>query len=146
MSLASAGLPAAKARSRAGSPRNRRRSRNAHSVGVRSALLWIHGAGSGCRGEAWRVCHEYQGTIHLVVTKAILCNHRTSDFIARLRLVYPQIRALFVSDDPPSELADEDCICSQYAWLQKPFQLDTLDDTLGELLDRPKKRTVSSLS
>jgi two-component system cell cycle sensor histidine kinase/response regulator CckA len=98
------------------------------------------------RGEAWRVCHRHQRPIHLVVAKAILDNHRTSDFIARLRLVYPQIRALIVSETSSAELADNQSMPCEFAFLQKPFRLDTLADTIRELLGGPKRRAVSSLS
>ncbi len=96
------------------------------------------------RGEAWRVCHRHQGPIHLVVAKAILDNHR--DFIARLRLVYPQIRALIVSETSSAELADNQSMPCEFAFLQKPFRLEILGDTIRKLLDGPKKRAVSSIS
>jgi two-component system, cell cycle sensor histidine kinase and response regulator CckA len=98
------------------------------------------------RGEAWRACHRHQGPIHLVVAKAILDNHRTSDFIARLRLVYPQICALILSETSSAELADNQSMPCEFAFLQKPFRLDTLGDTIRKLLDGPKKRAVSSIS
>jgi DNA-binding NtrC family response regulator len=98
------------------------------------------------RGEAWRVCHRHQRPIHLVVAKAILDNHRTSDFIARLRLVYPQIRALIVSETSSAEFADNQSMPCEFAFLQKPFRLETLGDTIRKLLDGPKKRAVSSIS
>jgi len=98
------------------------------------------------RGEAWRACHRHQGPIHLVVAKATLDNHRTSDFIARLRLVYPQICALIVSETSSAELADNHSMPCEFAFLQKPFRLDTLGDTIRKLLGGPKRKTVSSLS
>ena len=98
------------------------------------------------RGEAWRACHRHQGPIHLVVAKVILDNHRTSDFIARLRLVYPQICVLIVSETSSAELADNQSMPCEFAFLQKPFRLDTLGDTIRKLLDGPKKRAVSSIS
>jgi len=98
------------------------------------------------RGDAWRVCHRHQGPIHLVVAKAILDNQRTSDFIARLRLVYPQIRALIVSETSSAEFADNQSMPCEFSFLQKPFRLEILGDTIRKLLDGPKKRAVSSIS
>jgi len=98
------------------------------------------------RGDAWRICHQFQGPIHLVVARAIVDNHCTSEFVARLQLLYPQIRALFVSDGPQGELDVGQSMRYQYSCLQKYFPVDTLADTISELLGRPKRRAASSLS
>ena len=99
---------------------------------------------AGSRGEAWRACHRYRAPIHLVVTKAIADKNSTSEFVARLQLVYPQIRAaLFVPDAAPAELTDMPC---EYAFLRKPFRADAFADTIRELLEGPKKRAASFLS
>ena len=98
------------------------------------------------RGEAWRTCVRHRGPIHLILMKASRNDDSTSGFVARLQLLCPQIRALFVSDGPQNEWADGQAIGYQYACLHKPFQVDTLADTIGELLGRPKSRTASSLS
>jgi two-component system cell cycle sensor histidine kinase/response regulator CckA len=94
------------------------------------------------RGDAWRVCHEHQGPIHLILTKPIL-DDSSSDFIARLQCLYPEIRALFVSDASSAELADMPC---EYTVLHKPFRPDALADTIRQLLDDPKTSAVSSFS
>jgi DNA-binding NtrC family response regulator len=101
---------------------------------------------AGSRGEAWRVCREHQGPIHLILMKAILNDDSTSEFIARLQLLCPQIRALFVSDGPLTELAGRQSTPYQYACLQKPFQLDAFVDTIGKLLSDPNKRVSFSFS
>jgi len=98
------------------------------------------------RGEAWRVCHQFQGPIQLVVAKAMVDNHCASEFVSRLQLLYPQIRALFVSDGPQGEWDVGQSMRYQYICLQKCFPVDTLADTIGELLGRPKRRAASSLS
>ena len=61
---------------------------------------------AGSRGEAWRVCHGHRGPIHVVLTNAIPGNASSSQFVARLQLLYPQILALFLSDASSAELAD----------------------------------------
>jgi CheY-like chemotaxis protein len=94
---------------------------------------------AGSRREAWRVCQEQQGQIHLILMKAILNDDSTSEFIARLQLLCPQIRALFVSDGPLSELSVRQST-PQCACLQKPFQLSALVDTIRKLLGDPKER------
>jgi DNA-binding NtrC family response regulator len=101
---------------------------------------------ASCRGEAWRVCHRHQAPIQLVVTNAILDNHPVSDFVARLRLVYPRVRALLVSEPSSGELADNQSMPHECALLQKPFRADALADTIRGLLDGAKQRAVSSPS
>jgi len=98
------------------------------------------------RAEAWRVCQEQRGPIHLILIKAILSDDSTSEFIARLQLLCPQIRALFVSDGPRSESSVRPSTPYQYACLQKPFQLSGLVDTIRKLLSDPNKRVSFSFS
>jgi len=99
---------------------------------------------AGSRGEAWRACHRYRAPVHLVLTKAIADKDSTSEFVARLQLVYPQIRAaLFVPEASSAEFSDMPC---EYAFLQEPFRADALADTIRELLEGPKKRAASFLS
>ena len=98
------------------------------------------------RSEAWHVLHKHGPPIHLVVAKGIQDNHRTKDFVARLRLACPQIRALFISEASSAELADNQSMPRESAILQKPIRLETLASVIRELLDEPKKRAVSSIS
>jgi two-component system cell cycle sensor histidine kinase/response regulator CckA len=93
------------------------------------------------RGEAWRVCYDHQGPIHLILLKVL--DGSSGEFIARLQLLYPEIRALFVSDVSSAELGDIPC---DYAVLHKPFRSDGLADAISGLVDWPKTRAVSSLS
>jgi CheY-like chemotaxis protein len=98
------------------------------------------------RGDAWRVCHQFLGPIHLVVAKAIVDNHCASEFVTRLHLLYPQISALFVLDGPQGEWDIGQSMRYRYTCLQKCFPVDTLADTISELLGKPKRRAASSLS
>jgi two-component system cell cycle sensor histidine kinase/response regulator CckA len=97
---------------------------------------------AGGRDEALRACHEHKGPIHLMVTKAVLGGEDSTEVVARLKLRYRRIRALFVSDEPPSALADKS-MSYEYAFLQKPFRPDALARAIRELLDR---RAASSVT
>jgi CheY-like chemotaxis protein len=99
---------------------------------------------AGSQNEALPACNEHQGPVHLVVTEAVLDGEDSREFVARLRLQYRQISALFVSDEPPSELAGKS-MSYGYAFLQKPFRVDTLAGTIRELLDS-QSSAVSSIS
>jgi DNA-binding NtrC family response regulator len=100
---------------------------------------------AGSRGEAWRVCHNHSGPIHLILTTAIPANSSSIQFVARLQLLYPEIRALFLSDALSSEWADKQGM-PECAFLQEPFRVDVLADTIRGLLDRPKTTRAASLS
>ena len=100
---------------------------------------------AGNRGEVWRVCREHQGPIHLLITKAIRDNGSTSGFIARLQLVCPGIRVLLLSDVSSADFAESQSLKYQYAYLQKPFRVDALADTMRKLLD-DKEKAASSVT
>ena len=101
---------------------------------------------SASRGEAWRTCVRHSGTIHLIVMQAAGDDEGARGFVARLQLLCPQIRALFISEAPPGEWAGGPSIGYPHVCLHKPFPAEMLADTINELLGRPKKRTASSLS
>jgi hypothetical protein len=65
-----------------------------------------------------------------------------NEFVADLQLIYPQIRALFVSHASSAELADTS---SEHAFLQTPFRVDDLANTIRGLLDGAKIELASSL-
>jgi DNA-binding NtrC family response regulator len=100
----------------------------------------------GSRGEAWRVCVEHGGTIHLLLTEAVLDKGSSIEFVSRLQLMYPRICALFLSDESSVELADRQCMPCEYAFLRKPFRANALANTIRKLLDGPKQRAVSAPS
>ena len=93
---------------------------------------------AGSRGDAWRACNEHKEPIHL----AILDNDTSSEFVGRLQLLWPQVRALFVSDASQANLAEMPC---EYAFLQRPFRVDTLADIIEALLGHPRKSADPSL-
>jgi response regulator RpfG family c-di-GMP phosphodiesterase len=94
-------------------------------------------------GEAWFASQQHEGPIHLVMMKAVLENHSTTEFVARLKLVYPQIRALLVCDVSTVELADIPC---EYTFVQRPFHVETLAYAITGLLQNPRNRAASFLS
>ena len=105
---------------------------------AQSLILRCFGYGvleASSRAEAWRACDEHQGSIHLVLMKAIPDIDSSREFVARLRLMCPQIVGLFVSDTSSTELADKQHMPSEYAFLQKPFPADALAGAIRGLLD-----------
>ena len=100
---------------------------------------------AGSRGEAWRACNEHQGPIDLVMMKAVADNDNSQDFITRLQLVCPQLRALVVCDPSSVEVADKQRLPCECAFLQKPFRVETLAEVLRELVGGSKE-VASSFS
>ncbi len=96
---------------------------------------------AGSPAEVWHAWYEHRGPIDMVLMKA--SPGSTSEFITRLQLLCPQIRALFVSDGSSTELADMPC---EYTVLHKPFRPDALADAISGLLHGTMSRAVSSLS
>jgi two-component system cell cycle sensor histidine kinase/response regulator CckA len=98
------------------------------------------------RGEAWRVCCEHPGPVHLVTMNAVLKDDDSNEFIARLQLVCPRIGALFLTDASPAEFSDNQRLSHERTFLQKPFPASTLADTIRRLLDRLERRAASLVS
>jgi len=98
---------------------------------------------AGSPAEVWHAWYEHRGPIDMVLMKASPDDNNTSEFITRLQLLCPQIRALFVSDGSSAELADMPC---EYTVLHKPFRPDALAETISGLLHGTMTRAVSSLS
>jgi len=98
---------------------------------------------AGNQDEAWFACHQHRGTIHLLLTRAVVENPGTDDFVARLLLVHPRLRVLFLCESVPAVLDDMPC---EFAFLKKPFQVETLACTIEALLEGPRKRVATSLS
>lgn len=98
------------------------------------------------RGEAWRVCHNHGGPIHLILTNATSGSSSSSQFVARLQLLYPQIRALFLCDASLADLTAQQNMRCECAFLQEPFRVDVLADNIRGLLDRPRETRAASRS
>jgi two-component SAPR family response regulator len=79
----------------------------------------------------------------LVITKVVLHDDNSNDFIARLQLVCPQVCALFVTDASAAELADKQRSPCERAFLQKPFRASALADTIRGLLDGLERQAAS---
>ena len=92
--------------------------------------------------DVWHAWYEHRGPIDMVLMKASP-DGSTSEFITRLQLLCPQIRALFISDASSAELPDMPC---EYTVLHKPFRPDALAETISGLLHGTMTRAVPSLS
>ncbi len=98
------------------------------------------------RGEAWSYCREHSGTIHVIIIDTSLDYDSACEFLTRLQLVHPEIRALLLTDALSARMAEKFAMPCEYAFLQRPFRADALADSIRALLGRPKARAVSFAS
>src|SRR5882762_10408858 len=96
------------------------------------------------RGEAWSVCGQHQGPIHLIMMETSLDHDSAYEFFPRLQLVHPEIGALLLSDASSARMAEKFTMPCEYAFLQRPFRADALADAIKGLLEGPKARAVSA--
>ena len=96
---------------------------------------------AGNRDEAWRACIEHRGLVDLIVTDGVLDHDCSSDFVAGLQILHPEIRALFLCDVPPAKWAERPW---NWAFLQKPFRADAFADAIRGL-DGAKTSAGSTL-
>lgn len=92
------------------------------------------------REDAWCACRDHVGPVHLLLTEAIPGDENLSQFVADLKILCPQIRALFVSGEAHIRMADVPC---DYACLHKPLRASALADAITELLDHQEKMAVA---
>jgi two-component system cell cycle sensor histidine kinase/response regulator CckA len=89
---------------------------------------------AGSQEEALHTCQEHPEPIRLVITRAAVDSYHSRELVTRLQLLRPQMRALFVSDESVGGLADKQRLRCECAFIQKPFQADTLAKIIRELL------------
>ncbi|PYT24840.1 MAG: hypothetical protein DMG58_25440 [Acidobacteria bacterium] len=99
---------------------------------------------AGSRGEAWTVCGEHSGTIRLIMMETSLDHDSVYEFLTRLKLVHPEIRALLLTDASSARMAEKFAMPCECSFLQRPFRADTLADAIRGLLDGPRTRAVTS--
>ena len=84
---------------------------------------------------AIRLCQEFAGTIHLVITDVVMPEMGGREMVEKLLEIRPGIRVVYVSgytDDPQVRAAD---ISQGSVFLQKPFTLGALLDKVREVLE-----------
>lgn len=87
--------------------------------------------------EGTHVATEYDGTIHLLVSDAVM-PHMSGPALARSVLVRrPDLKVLFITGGPDAELARHDTLSAQGDVLRKPFTNDALLETVRRVLDQP---------
>lgn len=85
--------------------------------------------------EAVRICHEYSGPIHLLVTDLILPHMNGRELAREVVPIRPSMKVLYVSGYPDDTLVTAGLARNKAPFLQKPFASDALLRTVRKVLD-----------
>ncbi len=92
--------------------------------------------------EAFEICEQNEGPIHLMVTDVILPQMSGRELAERLAPLLPEMKVLYMSGYPDNTIVQHGVLESGTAFLQKPFTLNALELKVREVLDgfRPGSR------
>ena len=88
--------------------------------------------------EGFRIAAGYAGPIDLVISDVVMPGGDGRDLVERLRRMRPTIKALYISGHIEADVARG--TLSSAAFLQKPFTMDVLVDTVRAVLDAAEVR------
>lgn len=87
--------------------------------------------------EAFQLAEAHAGRIHLLLTDVIMPDLNGRELSARLSMLFPGMRCLFMSGYSASVIEQEGMLEEQVRFLQKPFTLQELAKKIREVLDGP---------
>jgi len=88
--------------------------------------------------DAIRICQEYPGPIHLLVTDLILPHMNGRELARRVLPMRASMKVLFVSGYPDETLISAGLARNKVPFLQKPFASETFLRTVRNVLDEPE--------
>ena len=86
-------------------------------------------------GEALLVCEQHPSLIHLLLTDVVMPRMKGSELAARLALIRPEMKVLFMSGYANLSLAPAETTDEHIPVLQKPFTVTSLTQRVREMLD-----------
>ena len=90
-------------------------------------------------GDALLVCEELKVPVDLVLTDVVMPNMNGSQFVERLRRMWPDVKVLFMSGYTANVIAQQGILDPRTPFIQKPFRM-------LELLKRIKEMTSTEIS
>jgi len=93
---------------------------------------------AGTAGEAFAHAREYIGEIHLLITDVVMPEMNGRDLAAKLVLLYPNLKLLFMSGYTANVIAHHGVLDEGIQFIQKPFVKQNLAIKVREVLDEPK--------
>ena len=87
--------------------------------------------------EAVMLCRQYEGSIHLLLTDAVMPQMTGPELVQQVSALHPETKVLYVSGDTSEALHWRHRMEAGAAFLQKPFTPDTLARRVRAVLDAP---------
>jgi len=91
---------------------------------------------AGSPGEAHAIAQTHPRPIHLLLTDVIMPDMNGRDLAAKLAVVHPNMRSLFMSGYTSDVIAKHGVLEDGVSFIQKPFAIASLADKVREALDR----------
>ena len=95
--------------------------------------------------EALKICEEYNGRIHCMLTDVIMPQMSGKELAERLTKRYPAMRVVFVSGYDENSIVHHGGLDKGVNFLPKPFDAEALLKIIRELLDRPENTDIDGL-
>ncbi|TAL08529.1 MAG: response regulator [Nitrospirae bacterium] len=106
-----------------------------HAI-LRKGGYAVLSAGHG--DEAFRVCAEHTGPIHLLVSDVVMPGMGGHELAERLKSAHPDMKVLYVSGYTDDTVVRHGVLNRNMAFLQKPFTMHGLLRKVREVLDAPR--------
>ena len=90
---------------------------------------------AGKHEEALRICDEFAGSIHLLVTDMVMRSMTGQELATFVRRGHPEMRILYMSGYTDRSLQDLGLGESGISFLQKPFSVEDLTLKVRDVLD-----------
>jgi DNA-binding NtrC family response regulator len=85
--------------------------------------------------EAQRICHSFNGPIHLMVTDVIMPKLNGRELAERVAAVHPEMHVLYMSGYTDNAVVTNGVLQGAMPFLQKPFTPTALARKVREMLD-----------
>ncbi len=85
-------------------------------------------------GDALRICSEFSGPIHLLLTDVVMPGMNGRELAERIAESHPQIKTLFISGYTDRAIVHNGVLDPETDFLQKPFNMEMLARKVREIL------------